>query len=266
MVEAEPDDLARISQQISVASGQGDLYRELRRALSSRGDPSSVHRFLARFPSALPRAGLREQHQLIVTTNYDDALERAFDEAEEPYDLAIYLATGPDKGKFVHVPHDGAPEVIEVANRYRGFPMDEYGEVNRTVIVKIHGAVDGARGAYEWRNNYVITEDDYIEYLTDSPIESIVPQQLLGKLNYSHFLFLGYTMSDWNLRVFLRRIFGQRLPNNSWAIERNAGKLDGQFWIRMGVEPFDASLHEYVAELERRLAASPAPHRQSTPP
>ncbi len=255
-VEAEPDDLARISQRMSVASGHGDLYRELRRALSSGGEPSSVHRFLARFPSALHRLGLPEQHQLIVTTNYDNALERAFDEAEEPYDLAIYLASGPHKGRFVHVPHDGEPEVIEVANRYRGFPMDEYGEVNRTVIAKIHGAVDGTRGDYEWRNNYVITEDDYIEYLTDSPIESIVPQELLGKLNYSHFLFLGYTMSDWNLRVFLRRIFGQRLPNNSWAIEPHPGELDSQFWKRIGVDPCDASLDEYVAELGRHIGAA----------
>ena len=51
-----------------------------------------------------------------MTTNYDDALERAFDEAEEPYDLAVYMASGDDKGKFVHVPYDGEPQVVEVPN------------------------------------------------------------------------------------------------------------------------------------------------------
>jgi hypothetical protein len=253
---SEPADLAQVSQYVSVANGPGDLYRTLKRALAPRFPPSSVHRFLAAFPATLHQLGLPERYHLILTTNYDDALERAFDEAEEPYDLAVYIASGPDKGRFVHVPHDGEPQVVEVANRYDGFPLDEYGEVTRTVIVKIHGTVDGARGRYAWRDNYVITEDDYIDYLSDSPIESIVPQELLGKLKYSHFLFLGYTMRDWNLRVFLMRIFGQHLPNNSWAIQRNPGKLDSRFWKKIGVDLFSVSLDTYVTELSSYLAGA----------
>ena len=154
------------------------------------------------------------------------------------------------------MPHDGEPEVIDVANQYQRLSDEQCREVNRTVIPKIHAGHRQHARPNQWRNNYVITEDDYIEYLTDSPIESIVPQELLGKLNYSHFLFLGYTMSDWNLRVFLKRIFGHRLPNNSWAIQTSPGKLDSQFWKRIGVDPFAASLDEYVVELGRHLAAS----------
>ena len=162
----EPTALAQVSQHLSVAQGPGDLYMMLRRALPPHSRPGAVHRFLAGYPAALHRAGLPERYQLIVTTNYDDALERAFDEAEEPYDLAVYIASGQDKGRFVHFPYEGEPQVVEVANEYRGFPMNEFGdEVTRTVIVKIHGTVDGARGPYAWRDNYVITEDDYIDYL-----------------------------------------------------------------------------------------------------
>jgi len=50
------------------------------------------------------------------------------------------------------------------------------------VIVKIHGAVDGNVADYRWRENYVITEDDYIDYLSERPIESLVPVQILDKL------------------------------------------------------------------------------------
>ena len=63
-------------------------------------------------------------------------------------------------------------------------------------------------GTYRWRDNYVITEDHYIDYLSRSPVESLVPIQILDKLRDSHCLFLGYTMRDWNLRVFLKRIWG----------------------------------------------------------
>ena len=71
-----------------------------------------MHRFLARFPRMLEELGLEKRYQLIVTTNFDTALEQAFDDELEPYDLAVYMANGPDNGKFVHFPHDGAPVAI----------------------------------------------------------------------------------------------------------------------------------------------------------
>jgi SIR2-like protein/TIR domain-containing protein len=250
-----PADLANVSQSVSVAKGPGDLYMALRRALPSGPPPGSVHRFLAGFPAAAQKLGMPERYQLIVTTNYDDALERAFEEAEEPYDLAVYIARGRDKGRFVHVPHDGEPQAIADANAYTGFPIDAFGRVERTVIVKIHGTVDRSRGSYPWRDNYVITEDDYIDYMSVGDIESIVPQQLLGKLrDYSHFLFLGHEMRDWNLRVFLIRVFGERpQPNTSWAIQRAPTRLDDRFWQRVGVDLAAISLEEYVSELGEHL-------------
>ena len=49
--------------------------------------------------------------QVILTTNYDDALERAFDAVDEPYDLITYVVASPKehKGRFMHWPpsHDG---------------------------------------------------------------------------------------------------------------------------------------------------------------
>jgi SIR2-like domain/TIR domain len=249
-----PADLTQASQYLSVANGPSDLYKMLRRALPPRCSPSSVHQFLAELPARMHRLGLPERHQLIVTTNYDDALERAFDEAEEAYELAVYIASGPDKGGFVHVPYDGEPQPVTTANEYRGFPINEYGEVTRTVIMKIHGAADAARGVYPWHDNYVITEDDYIEYLSDRPISKTVPWELLGKLKESHFLFLGYTMRDWNLRVFLKRIFGEQLQNISWAIQQKPDKLESRFWKRMGIDLFAISLESYLDELGSHVA------------
>ncbi len=250
-----PADLASVSQSVSVAKGPGDLYMALRRALPSGPPPGSVHRFLAGLPAVMSKLGRSDCYQLVVTTNYDDALERAFDEAEEPYDVAVYIARGGDKGRFVHVPSDGEPRVIADANGYTDFPIDAFGRVERTVIMKIHGAVDRARGPYAWRDNYVITEDDYIGYMSVGEIGSIVPQQLLGKLrDYGHFLFLGHAVRDWNLRVFLIRIFGgQQQPNTSWAIQREPNRLDDRFWQRVGVDLAAISLDEYVKELGENL-------------
>ncbi|HEY3492709.1 MAG TPA: SIR2 family protein, partial [Solirubrobacterales bacterium] len=250
-MKATPASLALVSQSLSVAKGPGDLYMALRRALPPQRQPSSVHRFLAGLPATLHGLGAPDRFQLIVTTNYDNALEQAFDEAEEAYDLAVYLARGRDKGKFVHVPHDGEPQLVTDPNTYAGFPIDAFGRVERTVVMKVHGAVDRPESPNAWRDNYVITEDDYIDYMSDGEIESIVPQQLLGKLrDYSHYLFLGHEMYDWSLRVFLIRVFGDRgQPNTSWAIEREPNRLDERFWQRVGVDLTTRPLDAYVQEL-----------------
>jgi hypothetical protein len=256
-----PAGLALVSQSLSVSKGPGDLFMALRRALPPHQPPSSVHRFLAGLPKVLHDLGTPDCYQLVVTTNFDNALEQAFDEADEPYDVAVYIARGHEKGRFVHVPCNGEPQLVADPNTYTGFPIDAFGRVERTVIMKVHGAVDRLQGPFAWRDNYVITEDDYIDYMSDGEIESIVPQQLLGKLRlYGHFLFLGHEMHDWSLRVFLIRIFGDRgLPNTSWAIQREPNRLDERFWQRIGVDLVAARLDDYVREtgehLDRSLAA-----------
>jgi hypothetical protein len=254
-IQPTPASLALISQQLSVARGPTALYKALQRALPPHHAPSSVHCFLAGLPGVLLSLGASDPYQLIVTTNYDNALEQAFDEAEEGYDLAVYIAQEDHKGKFVHIPCDGEPQLIEDPNTYNGFPINTMmGQVERTVIMKIHGAIDRTEHPHPWQNNYVITEDDYIGYMSDGEIESIVPQQLLGQLRASHFLFLGHEMHDWNLRVFLIRIFGEHGPRNtSWAVEREPTRLDERFWRQRSVDLLGASLDEYVKNVGEHL-------------
>jgi hypothetical protein len=251
----EPKHLAEVSQYVFLAKGRNDLYRTLRRVLTSESPPSSVHRFLAGLPARLEGVGLQPRYQLIVTTNYDDALERAFEEANEEYDLAVYMASGEHRGKFLHVPFDGEPRLVAVPNEYVDFPIDEYGDLDRTVIVKNHGAVDNLRAPSAWKENYVITEDNYIDYLSRSPIETLIPFQILNKLRESHFLFLGYGMRDWSLRVILQRIWGGQRPDRSWAIQRDPDALDREFWHESGVDLHSMQLAAYVQALGDELAA-----------
>jgi SIR2-like domain/TIR domain len=250
-------DLAKVTQHVW-ETRPGDLYPTLRRTFGATCPPSSVHRFLAGLPGTLERMSLPKRYPLIVTTNYDGALERAFAEADEPFDLAVYVGAlnHPDNGKFVHVPHEGEPRVAEPANGYTGFPFRQFdsAELERTVIVKIHGGVDFG----SWRDNFVIKEDDYIDYLSRSGIDEVVPLPIKDKLRNSQLLFLGLTMRDWNLRVFLQRMFGQHVPNGSWAIQRDPTKLDARFWRNTSAELYAIPLARYVAELAARIEADVA--------
>jgi hypothetical protein len=248
---ARPD-LAEVAQQVYVTYGMPDLYLALRQILTADCRPGPVHRFLAALPQTLETLGLEKRYQLIVSTNFDRALEQAFDDQREPYDLAVYMA---DKGHFIHFPYEKtAPVQIAVPNLYVDFPIGEEYELARTVIVKIHGAVDGHVGDFRWRGNYVITQDHYIDYLSKSPIESLVPVQVLDTLRQSHCLFLGYTVRDWNLRVFLKRIWAEgRIASQSWAVEPDPDALEREFWKTSSVDLYAADLAEYVGQLQERL-------------
>jgi DNA-binding SARP family transcriptional activator len=244
-----PVDLTRISQYVATMQGSGPLYDELHTRFEEAVEPSPLHRFLARLPALLRERGA--PHQLIVTTNYDLALERAFEEVGEELDIVSYVATGTHRGRFWHRPPGERPRPIDVPNTY----ATELSLERRTILLKLHGAVDPLPER-EWES-FVITEDDYIDYLGRSELSAVVPVALAARLRRSHFLFLGYEMADWNLRLILNRIWGERpVAYRSWAIQHAPSPLAQAFWRRFDVATLDVDPRSYVELLERRLEAA----------
>lgn len=249
----QPTDLLRVCQYVSVVNGIGPLYEDLRDIFDCDFTPTSVHAFFANLPRLLSDRHYPCPFQLIVTTNYDDLMERALVAAGQPFDLVCYMAEGEHQGRFMHRDPVGALRVIEKPNEYRGLSLEE-----RTVVMKIHGAVDRADPE---RDSFVITEDDYIDYLTRTDLATMVPSTLAMHLRRSQFLFLGYSLRDWNLRVILHRIWGkQRLKYKSWAIQLYADQLDREFWKTRDVDILDLDVGEYIAGLKSRLE-EPSPSR-----
>jgi hypothetical protein len=251
--EPGAQNLLRVAQYAVAREGLGPLYDELRKLFNANYPPTRVHEFFAALPAKLRERGA-PRYQVIMTTNYDDALERAFDAAKEPYDVVWYIADREPRGKFWHrppgPPETTEPRVIERPNAYEGLALDE-----RTVILKIHGAVDRSNPD---RDSYVITEDHYIDYLTKTEIAQLIPAELLVKLTRSRFLFLGYSMQDWNLRVILHRIWGQQpLSYKSWAIQKGPNEIEQELWEARGVDVKDIPLEDYVSELAAALAEQP---------
>jgi DNA-binding SARP family transcriptional activator len=239
-------DLARVSQYVALMKGVGPLYDELHGLFAREYEPAGAHRVLAQLPARL--RALRAPGQLIVSANFDQALERALTEAGEVFDVVSYIALGRHRGKFLHVSADGTANVVEVPNTYADVAPEE-----RTVILKIHGGVDPAPDR-EW-DSFVVSEDDYIDYLAYSDLAAVVPVGLAARLRRSHFLFLGYPLREWYVRVFLHRLWGRDSPTyRSWAAEPGLDPLELESWRRLGIDVFDVAVEEYVAELERRMS------------
>ena len=147
-----------------------------------------------------------------------------------------------------------------VPNTYGGLPIDEDGVLSRSVIVKIHGGVvHDAPPGFQDKHNFVVTEDDFIRLLSRGSIESLVPFQILSKLKESHLLFLGYAIQDWNLRVFLRRIWSEHERfDRSWAVRSAVDAVEPDYWHELNADRIDVPLVEFVDELEAVLPQAPA--------
>lgn len=255
-LENAPAHLAEVAQYAGATHGEMELFQWVTQVLRVDSEPGPVHKYLARLP-----AQLGGRRQMIVTPKYDAALEKAFAEAGEDFDVVVYMAPGTEQaGRFVHIPWAAPPRPIDKPNEYAELPMvAEDRSLLRTVIVRISGTVTDPSAGYPWEDNYVITEDHYIDYLSSLPVEQVVPGQILAKLRRANYLFLGYTIADWRLRVFLQRIWkGPRLGRAKyWAIEREPNLLERDLWQQAGVSLYQSSLTDYLNGLYSYLGSHP---------
>jgi hypothetical protein len=251
-------ELARVSQYVDAILGEGRLYGYLHEVFDADYPLTSLHLLLARIPALLRERARTHRppppQLLILTTNYDDLVERALEAAGEPFDVVWYEAKqeAPARGRFLHRRPDGDVVEIAPANKYDGLDPDE-----RPVVLKLHGAIDRLDAK---RDSYVITEDSYIDYLAGGDVGEQIPFSLRARMADSHFLFLGYSMRDWNLRVILNRIWGSDLLHlRSWAVQREptdegVRDVEEALWRARGdVNLVYVPLGEYVARLRDEL-------------
>ena len=235
--EEEELRLTKVAQYYDVVGGRKALNDELHSIFDCDYPLTSVHTFLADIDAPL----------LIVTTNYDDCIERALKLKNRKYDLVIHT-TDTAAGDHLLWWEDGKTEPMKISpNKLDLGNLDD-----RTVVYKMHGAVDRM---FAKRDQYVITEDDYIDFLSRMTKNKAVPAIFAEPFQSRHFLFLGYALSDWNLRVVLNRIEKDlRRPKGirSWAVQQNPSPLEQRFWQERGVEVYNKPLDEFVRELTAR--------------
>lgn len=241
--------LSKIAEYITINKGRACLHRHLREVFDKDYPPTILHGFIAGLPETLRKLGCSTNtYQVIVTTNYDDLMEKAFHDQE--VDILTFMTLAPDRvRKFVHRLPTGELCPVAKANEYTRISLKD-----RPAIVKIHGAVDRQD---KTNDSYVISESDYLDYLAGPDIANILPQNILTRLTNSSFLFLGYSLNDWNLRVFLHKIFvGQNLKYKSWAVQLGADPYMKKFLEKLGIYLIDMPLRAYILGFQDWLEKS----------
>jgi hypothetical protein len=239
------DDLAKVSSYYADVNGRRTLRERLHDVFLPEFSRGALHDFLAAVPAPL----------VIVTTNYDTLVEQAFLAAGKPYDLVIYPADRKDIANAVLWWQHNAPEPQVIAPNELDIDLSK-----TTVIYKMHGTID--REAAKW-DNFVITEEDYVEFLSRMTANTAVPSLFLQYFRERSFLFLGYSLSDWNLRVILKNLTKFLPPKQanggddevlpSWAVQFRPSELECKLWERRHVSIFDLTIDEFVAKMNERI-------------
>jgi DNA-binding SARP family transcriptional activator len=230
-------DLARVAEYIALTKGIGPLYDELHQLFDRDGTPGRVH------------SGLALLEQSLAARGVPHLLEQAFRDADCGFDVVSYLAVGRHQGKFLHTSADGTAVVVDAPYAYTDVSLER-----RSVILKIHGGID-RRPSREWES-FVVSEDDHLDHLTSADIAVALPVTLAARLRRSHFLFLGYPLREWCLRVFLHRVWGrEKVAYRSWAIAPRPDAIEQELWRQRGIDILDVPIDDYIGRLASRLEA-----------
>ena len=185
------------------------------------------------------------RHFIIVTTNYDDCIERAFKVNKvDDYHVISYDLLGGQGGVFRHTLVRGkevAPSVsIDNPNGYTGL-RDKF-----PIILKLPGGVESRT------LNFAVTEDHF--FVLASRVMNLLPSDVVAKLNSSAHLYLGYSPRDWYFRALLFSLCKGRQPRGqSWAVVPDAKDENIDYWTACDVEVITAPLDNYAVKLRNAL-------------
>ena len=201
-------------------------------------NPGEPHALLAGFPI-----------RVFMTTNYDDFLSKAlFLAGKRPKSVICpwYFSAGEPKKMSVPA---ARPEVVE------------------PLVFHLHGI-------YTKPNSLVLTEDDYLEFLTNIAAlqgdgdARLIPSVVLDAMTTYPLLFIGYRLKDWTFRVIFhgllraqsdvlhrRSVSVQMLPPLNTSL-RDAEKL-AQAYVARYLEGWRISIfwgtaEEFCSEVRRR--------------
>lgn len=246
-------DLPKVASYYVEAGGREGLRHCLRTVFDRDYPPGDIHTGLSEIAARHP--------MLIVTTNYDDLLERAF--ANQRYDLVSHIndTDREDWAESVlfHKHRPGDPDVHQAEPVTPSKLAEKVDLMTTSVIYKMHGAID-RRPSNDW-DSYVISEDDYVDFLSRMTRKTAIPPVFLEHFSQRQFLFLGYGLSDWNLRLVLRDVFANRRRrlDPSWAIQRGVSGLESSLWDSRRVDIYDADINQFIRELQKFLSPTCGP-------
>lgn len=216
--------LTAVAQYIENFRHRNALRARMLEVFSTPTPPVFPHRFLA---------GL-EGLPLIVDTWYDDALLVALGECRETtaWGQVQGVSRAEHRDKWcAYFRADSDPAAADEASRWA------------TLVYKPIGCIRPA-------GNFLISDSDYVEVLTEIDIQTPVPAEVMARRKMCGFLFLGCRFTTQLERIYARQIM-KRSAGPHWAvIDGGLTRNEARFLTEQRIYP----IHLPLGELTTRLA------------
>ncbi|MEK7394101.1 MAG: SIR2 family protein [Fibrobacterota bacterium] len=181
--------------------------------------PSSLHEFLA---DSMP--------PLMVHVWYDDAARRAF-AGKSDWGCVQGVSQSEHFGEWTRW-YDAAGEMSDAST----------GEAWSTLLYEPIGSVSPA-------TNYLVSDTDYVEFLTEIDIQTPVPEKVKALRRDRNFLFLGCRFNTQLDRILAHQV-SKRSSDKHWAVlPETPTRNEKRFMEEHGIERIDIALEEFAAQL-----------------
>lgn len=190
-------------------------------------------------PGALHALIARLAPPLVVDVWYDDTMLNAFADSAD-WGCVQGVSQAEHHGEWVaYYQPDGTLVPAEAA--------DAWG----TLVYKPIGCVRPAR-------NYIVSDSDYVEVLTEIDIQTPIPPRVQALRRDRAFVFVGCRFADQLERSYARQVM-KRSSATHWAvIEGELTRNEAKFIEEQGITRINMSTQDFVAALDAALARTTA--------
>jgi hypothetical protein len=193
------------------------LVKVMDEAFAMQAAPSALHRWIAALPAPL-----------IVDTWYDDTLRRSLAHRADWAEVQGLSQSEHFGTWYGWYGPDGAlsPD-----------PLD-----SRTLYYKPWGGHAPA-------SNYLVSDSDYVEVLTEIDIQTPIPLQIQQRRAALGFVFLGCRFNDQLQRAFARQIMKRSAGPHFAVLPEEPTRMEARFLAEQGITRVALPLAEAVARL-----------------
>lgn len=242
-----PEALTSIASYFERLRGRKDLWELLRQVIGSKMIPTRTHRLLAEAAKfQLNQKGALDY--LVITTNYDTLMENALDDLKIPY---IVITTRKSDSKVLLRCSESVENREFLRNRYWNKDFPDRFVLNKpqsvALIYKIHGCLHPDFGFDD--EGLVVSDNDYVDYVTRMSSIGMIPATVGELMRDKRLWFLGYSLSDWNVRSIYETVKQKSDPdhrNKDYSVMYSVGDFEGLFFEKNDITIFQASLNDFV--------------------
>jgi SIR2-like domain len=123
------------------------------------------------------------------------------------------------------------------------FTLQDIGKL--VVVYKIHGCL--APDIDAQNEGIIISDNDYVNYVSQmSTQEGAIPAHVHALMQGKPFLFLGYSLNDWNVRSIFETLTKKRNPTRDFSVMYSVRDFEKIFFDKNDVQILRTDLKNYI--------------------